>query len=1127
MKTRKILTLIILILFATASAFFAGCGDANDSSSSGQSSSQSQSQSSASIYTLNFIVDGEILSKIEQAESTEVAEPIFEKAGFTFDGWYLNSDFSGEKQPAPSVMPSQNLNYYGRFISNEKTVYLHYDVNLIDVEYDGDIPSQSGRQGDVFTVKDGNDFLVSGYKFLGWTTSPEQNYSFTNGTTKGQYSVGDRLTLGEESVTLYAHWAMEFTDFYSKNPAKVYIYYNLIGKGQGAAILERENAADKYGFVAIDENDNWEFTFYFSESEGGDVVGRVYNDKTYVLRDETLGTFLQYDYATDQAGLKFFSSDGYGLATVSSSVGAQLKTEFAGYYYYSETYGDYVLAARDQNGEEYVYCYFLINRQEISDIANLSGYFIPQGFESGSYMLYSNGELLNVRLDLNGYGSARLFYYDPLTETSELAYEGEYNATANYQDYTGEWGFSADGESFNFVLSQINVGEETIPVYIEYDQALDFSLTEESDNGTLNLNGYGYATYTAGGTSYYGVASFNASTNTVSFIPYVENADGTVSVEPTIYFTVDLNNSTFVVNSEGFIIDADGVLTDYKGSSKIITIPDGVTKIAEDAFNYQRTGVSVISVTVPATVTEIGARAFENDYSLSRIIFLSNTPPTADFEASVDPFRWAAGSLVIVVPEGCQDSYKTAWAKYANQIKGSEEIKILPEFEIESGILVRYNKPEDAGEKVSIVIPNEVTELAPYVFRGLDYIVSVNLNYVEIIGEGAFELCENLSEIDLSNVKHVGAGAFAGCTKLSETDGVLELPKAITVGASAFSGCENLKSVRFGSFLSEIGDNAFMECHIYDDNKPLFIEFSGPTPPTLGSSIGLGCISIKLKAPSIGFVLACYETPSWHSYIAHLYLESGAEKGLYMDGAIALRLDGRAVFNHSDVYMYQISGSNVSFYLYDKEFATMTEIKGSFKDGVICVTLPDGEGNPVGYAFEKTSEEGVKTFTSSDGKYTLVVNPKRLDYTDETNSSSTVTFNGKETTLKIYGNSFRITSYVDSDGKKYDFTLKLDKGYQFDYDKTRPVEILSNITASDGSVINLRISDDVIYVYGQLNIDLGGGITLPEFSDGGTTAVKVSENVYSFIRPYRSDNYKITVTLSQDQTTFTYEYEKV
>ena len=79
-----------------------------------------------------------------------------------------------------------------------------------------------------------------------------------------------------------------------------------------------------------------------------------------------------------------------------------------------------------------------------------------------------------------------------------------------------------------------------------------------------------------------------------------------------MYFNVNWENNTFKVNTTGFVIDGT-TLIDYKGTSKIIEIPDEVTEIADGACNYVNTDVSLVSVTIPASVTAIGKLAFKTN----------------------------------------------------------------------------------------------------------------------------------------------------------------------------------------------------------------------------------------------------------------------------------------------------------------------------------------------------------------------------------------------------------------------------------------------------------------------------------------------------------------------------------
>lgn len=70
-------------------------------------------------------------------------------------------------------------------------------------------------------------------------------------------------------------------------------------------------------------------------------------------------------------------------------------------------------------------------------------------------------------------------------------------------------------------------------------------------------------------------------------------------------------------NVKDFVIE-QGVLKSYKGCDTHITIPNGVIAIGERAFEY---GTSLISITLPSTVTSIGHYAFWNCQSPTHIYY--------------------------------------------------------------------------------------------------------------------------------------------------------------------------------------------------------------------------------------------------------------------------------------------------------------------------------------------------------------------------------------------------------------------------------------------------------------------------------------------------------------------------
>ena len=94
------------------------------------------------------------------------------------------------------------------------------------------------------------------------------------------------------------------------------------------------------------------------------------------------------------------------------------------------------------------------------------------------------------------------------------------------------------------------------------------------------------------------------------------------------------------------------------------------------------------------------------------------------------------------------------------------------------------------------------------VFSGCTGLTSVDLSNVTTIGGAAFGGCTGLTSVDLSNVTTIGASAFSGCTSLTSVD----LPKATEIGKSAFQDCTALERVSLSQDLEIVGDTAFKSC---------------------------------------------------------------------------------------------------------------------------------------------------------------------------------------------------------------------------------------------------------------------------------------------------------------------------
>lgn len=246
---------------------------------------------------------------------------------------------------------------------------------------------------------------------------------------------------------------------------------------------------------------------------------------------------------------------------------------------------------------------------------------------------------------------------------------------------------------------------------------------------------------------------------------------------------------TVTAPSRDFTFDATtGTIKKYNGNDAVVNIPSEingtpVTTIGNAAFRDS----SVTSVTIPASVTEIGANAFAGCTNLTSVTYGGD---------------WSNLTIQSGNP-AVEDAAKDA----ANEQLFDFEF-ILNNTAV---VVISYK-----GTAADVTIPSRykgkpVTVIDPVAFYNNSAVTSVTIpDSVTAIPDYAFGFCSQLTNISIPNsVTFIGFSAFNSCTSLKS----ITLPSSLsTIQSYAFYNCGNLKTIRIPVSVTSIGNCAFDRC---------------------------------------------------------------------------------------------------------------------------------------------------------------------------------------------------------------------------------------------------------------------------------------------------------------------------
>ena len=164
-----------------------------------------------------------------------------------------------------------------------------------------------------------------------------------------------------------------------------------------------------------------------------------------------------------------------------------------------------------------------------------------------------------------------------------------------------------------------------------------------------------------------------------------------------------------------------------------VSIPDSVEEIGEGVF----AGSGISAITLPSSLTEVGAQAFKGCKKLTRV----------------------------VLPEGCTAIGASAFT----------DCPML--------------------ESINIVDCTKMTSIGDYAFKGCSKLVAELPASLEKIGIDAFSGTSIKTAFISNKVTSIGANAFRGCASLTTLTFENGGNVAIIIGDYAFSGCTDIQSV--------------------------------------------------------------------------------------------------------------------------------------------------------------------------------------------------------------------------------------------------------------------------------------------------------------------------------------------
>lgn len=301
-------------------------------------------------------------------------------------------------------------------------------------------------------------------------------------------------------------------------------------------------------------------------------------------------------------------------------------------------------------------------------------------------------------------------------------------------------------------------------------------------------------------------------------------------------------------------------------------VPDFITSICSHAFAYRQT---ITSITIPNTVTYMGAAVFQASYLTNCVI------PNSVTTMGTYMFYGSTKLTACTLPTN-----ETLTAIPAHTFRNCDALKTLDNIVIPSNFTVIGDYAfENCGALTTANIPSSITTINQYAFSACGALTTVNMTNVTTIGtrafynnaklanvtlneglttlgERAFEITAALKHITLpSTIKTLNHNCFSGSGLTN-----LVIPEGCTyLGDYIFNACKSLVWVDIPSTVTNIRQYTFYNCTALQ-----YVIVRATTPPSLNKSAWRGVkTNGKIYVPQ--GCKAAYEATVWNNSTATYY----------------------------------------------------------------------------------------------------------------------------------------------------------------------------------------------------------------------------------------------------------------